>query len=128
MSATRRAREVVVSMIVAAALIGAATGVRGLLGPVLGAHSPFMLYVGAVLFAGFLRGPLCGAMVMAGGVTLGMGLFMSPGHTPTTDMVVAAGIFLVISALVLLVSNELRLGLKATMDRVRSFSDPDAAG
>ena len=125
MSATRRAREAVVSMIVAAGLIGAATAIRSLLSPMLGHHAPFMFYVGAVLLAGFLRGPLCGAMVMVAGGTLGLKLFLSPDQTPSAGMLAEAGIFLVVSGLVLLVSNELRLGLKATMDRVRALADRD---
>jgi hypothetical protein len=125
MSATRRAREIVVSMIVAAGLVGCATGVRGLLSPLLGDHAPFMLYIGATLLAGFLRGPLCGAMVIAAGGALGISLFLSPQNGLSPGMLAETGIFLVVAGLVLLVSNELRLGLKATMDRVRALPDRD---
>ena len=70
--------RILVSVLIAAALVGATTAVRLALTPYLGALSPFMLYVAAVLVAGLVRGPLCGALVMLGGGFVGLRLFLSP--------------------------------------------------
>jgi K+-sensing histidine kinase KdpD len=118
----QRVVDVAVCLLVAALLVGAATYVRSLLTPELGRLSPFMLYVAAVVLAGLLRGALCGLFVMLGGGLCGLFLFLSPGASPSTSAYVALAVFWAVSALVLLVSNELRLGLKATMDKVRALA------
>ena len=62
--AARKVLQAGISILVAAILVGIVTGIRIALNPYLGALSPFMLYVAAVLVAGLVRGPLCGALVM----------------------------------------------------------------
>lgn len=106
------------SVAVAIALVGATTLLRWTLSPALGAHSPFMLYVAAVLVAGLLRGPLCGVLVMVGGGLLGFRLFLSPGGVAQPGAVLALAMFWGVAAIVLATANELRVQLKGAMDRL----------
>src|SRR5689334_19209389 len=85
--------QTLVSVLVAAALVAAATAARVALEPQLGALSPFMLYVGAVLIAGLVRGPLCGALVMLAGGMLGLRLFLMPHHVESEGSMIALMIF-----------------------------------
>ncbi|TAL33100.1 MAG: hypothetical protein EPN98_12095 [Phenylobacterium sp.] len=113
-----RAGSVLLSLLVAAALVAATTLLRAALTPHLGALSPFMLYVAAVLAAGLLRGPLCGALVMLGGGLVGFRLFLSPGGVNQHGAELALMIFWGVSIPVLLTANELRVQLKVAMDRL----------
>lgn len=110
--------QALISIAVAAALVAVATGIRAALGPQLGALSPFMLYVAAVLVAGLVRGPLCGAMVMLAGGLLGVRLFLAPHHAAPQGSMIALMIFWGVSAPVLVTANELRLQLSEAMARL----------
>jgi K+-sensing histidine kinase KdpD len=114
----RRVAGLLLTVAVAAVLVGAATLVRAALTPHLGALSPFMLYVAAVLAAGLLRGPLCGALVMLGGGLVGFRLFLSHDGVITPGSELALMIFWGVSAPVLVTANELRVQLKSAMDRL----------
>jgi hypothetical protein len=85
--------QALISIVLAALLVGLATLARAALGPKLGGFSPFMLYVAAVLIAGLVRGPLCGALVMLGGGVLGFTLFLSTNGVAPPGSVVALMIF-----------------------------------
>ena len=119
--ATRRRNPLLqglISLAVAAGLVAAATAVRVALEPQLGALSPFMLYVAAVLAAGLIRGPLCGAMVMLAGGILGLRLFLMPHHAAPQGPIIALMIFWGVSAPVLVTANELRVQLREAMARL----------
>jgi K+-sensing histidine kinase KdpD len=106
------------SLAVAAALVGATTVLRAAMAPALGVLSPFMLYVAAVLAAGLMRGALCGALVMLGGGLVGFRLFLSHDGVTEPGAEVALMIFWGVSAPVLVTANELRVQLKGAMDRL----------
>lgn len=96
--ATRRrpghiAAQALISIVVAVVLVGLATLARAALGPKLGGLSPFMLYVAAVLIAGLVRGPVCGALVMLGGGVSGFILFLAPHGVAPPGSVAALMIF-----------------------------------
>lgn len=110
--------QALISIVVAVLLVGAATLVRAALGPKLGGLSPFMLYVAAVLVAGLVRGPLCGALVMLGGGALGFTLFLKANGAAPDGSVVALMIFWGVSAPVLVTANELRVQLGGAMARL----------
>jgi K+-sensing histidine kinase KdpD len=111
--------QAVISIVVAAVLLGLATLARMALGPQLGDISaPFMLYVAAVLAAGLLRGAFCGALVLLGGGVLGLRLFLSPHGAPPHGAVVSLMLFWGVSALVLVTANELRVQLGGAMRRL----------
>ena len=110
--------QALISLAVAAVLVGAATAVRVALAPQLGALSPFMLYVAAVLAAGLIRGPLCGGLVMLAGGVLGLRLFLMPHHAETQGSMLALMIFWGVSAPVLVTANELRVQLREAMARL----------
>lgn len=114
----RIALQALISLVLAVLLIGAATLARAALGPKLGALSPFMLYVAAVLVAGLVRGPFCGAVVMLGGGLLAFRLFLSPNGVLPDGSVVALMIFWGVSAPVLVTANELRVQLGRTMAKL----------
>jgi len=121
--ATRRspgqiALQALITIVVAAVLVGVTTLGRMALGPKLGALSPFMLYVAAVLVAGLVRGPICGALVMLAGGVLGFSLFLAPGGVAPDGSVVALMIFWGVSAPVLVTANELRVQLGRAMARL----------
>jgi K+-sensing histidine kinase KdpD len=107
-----------ISLVVAAALVAVATLARVALEPQLGALSPFMLYVAAVLAAGLIRGPLCGAMVMLAGGILGLRLFLMPHNAAPQGAIIALMIFWGVSAPVLVTANELRVQLREAMARL----------
>ncbi len=115
-----RALQALISLAVAAVLVGAATLVRLVLNGALGALSPFMLYVAAVLAAGLARGPFCGVLVMAAGGAIGWRLFLSPGGVIHPGAAPALLTFWAVSSLVLVTANELRVQLKVAMDRLAS--------
>lgn len=110
--------ETLISVAVAVALVGVATLTRVALTPQLGVLSPFMLYVGAVLAAGLIRGPLCGALVMLAGGALGVSLFLMPNHAATQGSMISLMIFWGVSAPVLVTANELRVQLSTAMARL----------
>jgi hypothetical protein len=85
------------------------------LGPYLGPLSPFMLYVGAVLVAGLVRGPVCGALVMAAGGYLGLRLFLLPAGAAAEGGAFSMVIFWCIATPVLFTANELRVQLGGAM-------------
>ena len=113
-----RVLQTLVSTVVAVALVAVATVARVALTPQLGSLSPFMLYVAAVLIAGLVRGPLCGALVMLAGGVLGVRLFLMPHHVQSTGAMIALMIFWGVSAPVLVTANELRVQLKVAMARL----------
>lgn len=110
--------QILVSGLVAAALVGVATLARMALTPQLGALSPFMLYVGAVLVAGLTRGAFCGGLVMLAGGALGVRLFLIPNHVAPLGWMIALMIFWGVSAPVLVTANELRVQLRTAMARL----------
>ncbi len=114
-------RQAGVTLLVAAGLLAATTSLRAVLTPELGAQSPFMLYVAAVVLAGVLRGAFCGALVMLGGGASGLFLFLEPGGVSEPGLI-ALVVFWLVSSVVLAVANELRLGVKATFDRVQAIA------
>jgi two-component system sensor histidine kinase KdpD len=117
-SPRNRVVQALISLAVAAALVGVATAARVALAPQLGPLSPFMLYVAAVLAAGLIRGPLCGALVMLAGGVLGVTLFLMPHHAAAQGSMVALMIFWGVSAPVLVTANELRVQLREAMARL----------
>jgi len=112
------ALQAAITVAVAAVLVGATTLLRAALTPQLGALSPFMLYVAAVLVAGLVRGPFCGALVMLASGLLGFRLFLSHHGVTEPGSVVALMIFWGVSAPVLVTANELRVQLKVAMQRL----------
>ncbi|MDZ4374188.1 MAG: hypothetical protein U1C74_22575 [Phenylobacterium sp.] len=110
--------QAAITMILAALLVAAVTLARMALGGFLGSHSPFMLYVAAVLVAGLVRGPVCGILVMVAGGAVGMRLFMGSDGPDAAGSMIALGIFWTVSAMVLVTANELRVQLKVAMDRL----------
>ena len=74
--------------------------------------------VAAVLAAGLMRGPLCGALVMLGGGLLGFRLFLSHDGVTQPGAELALMMFWGVSAPVLVTANELRVQLKGAMDRL----------
>ena len=119
----RVAGEALVSLLVAGVLVGAATLARAALTPQLGALSPFMLYVAAVLVAGLVRGPFCGALVLLAGGLIGFRLFLAPGGQMQQGAVLALMIFWGVSAPVLVTANELRVQLGRAMARLSEALD-----
>jgi len=117
-----------ISTVVAALLVAVATLARVVLDGQLGALSPFMLYVAAVLGAGLVRGPLCGALVMLGGGVCGLQLFLSPHHVDGSASIIALMIFWGVSALVLVTANELRVHLNETMRRLSAAIERRGGG
>ena len=107
-----------ITVAIAIALVAATTAVRAALTPQLGSLSPFMLYVAAVLVAGLVRGPLCGALVMLGGGLLGFYLFLRPHGAAAPGAELALMLFWGVSAPVLVTANQLRVQLKVAMDRL----------
>lgn len=118
-----RVLAMLISVVVAGGLVALATAVRAALSPVLGPLSPFMLYVAAVLAAGLVRGPVCGALVMLAGGIVGWRLFLVPHHVAAGGSMVALMIFWGVSALVLVTANELRVQLATAMARLSAALD-----
>lgn len=112
------ALDAFISVFVAAVLLAVATAARAALTPQLGALSPFMLYVGAVLLAGLVRGAFCGALVMLGGGVLGLTLFLDHASVAQQGSIIALMIFWGVSAPVLVTANELRNQLRVSMARL----------
>lgn len=113
-----RAVQLLVSVVVAALLVALATGLRAVLSPYLGALSPFMIYVAAVLIAGLIRGAFCGAIVMLAGGILGYQLFLVSEGSPPPGAMIALMLFWGVSAPVLVTANELRVQLGTAMRRL----------
>jgi K+-sensing histidine kinase KdpD len=114
----RAGRQAVTTLAVAAVLVAAATLTRAALHPYLGTTSPFMLYVGAVLVAGLVRGPACGAIVMMAGGLAGLRLFLSPDGVSVAGAGLAMIVFWSISIPVLFTASELRAQLGGALDRL----------
>jgi len=119
----RRALQIAMAILVAAALLGITTGIRMALTPYLGDSSPFMLYVAAVLVAGLVSGPLCGLLVMLAGGILGFQLFPSPDGIAERGAILALGMFWAVSAPVLATASELRAQVREAMDRLSAAID-----
>jgi K+-sensing histidine kinase KdpD len=115
--------QALISVVVAATLLAATTLARAALTPQLGALSPFMLYVAAVLVAGLIRGPFCGALVLLGGGAIGFRLFLAPHGVAQQGAVIALMIFWGVSAPVLVTANELRVQLGRAMARLSAALD-----
>lgn len=107
-----------ITVLVAAALVAVTTAARAALSPQLGPFSPFMLYVAAVLVAGLVRGPACGALVMLGGGAIGLRLFASPDGEAAKGAVLSLMLFWGVSAPVLVTASELRVQLTDAMRRL----------
>ena len=113
-----------------AAIFGSVfTAARVILDPVLGNSSPYVLYIAAVLIAGFARGAFCGVLVMlVGGLT---GLMMFSGWdwnlTRLSAPLVSLAIFWMVSGLVLLMANELRLHANAAFERAKPRTEQTRA-
>jgi K+-sensing histidine kinase KdpD len=86
-----------------------------------------MLYVAAVLVAGLVRGPFCGALVMLAGGILGFRLFLSPHGVADPSAMVALVIFWGVSAPVLVTANELRVQLSRAMARLSAALDRNSS-
>ena len=119
----RRALGLVMSVVIAAALLAVTTAVRMWLSPYLGGLSPFMLYVAAVLVAGLISGPLCGTLVMLAGGFLGFQLFLSPDGVAEKGSILALMMFWGVSAPVLATASELRTQLRDAMARLTAAID-----
>lgn len=119
----RIALHALITLTVAALLVALATLARMALADQLGALSPFMLYVAAVLVAGLVRGPLCGALVMLAGGILGLRLFLTHEGAVDHGGTVALMIFWGVSAPVLVTANELRVQLRHAMARLSAALD-----
>ena len=115
--------QALLSLLVAAVLVATATGVRAALTPMLGDLSPFMLYVGAVLAAGLIRGPICGGLVMLAGGIVGTRLFLSHDGVVEPGSMIAVMVFWGVSAPVLVTANELRVQLGGAMARLSAALD-----
>jgi hypothetical protein len=113
-----RAVQLLISVVVAGLLVALATGLRAALAPYLGALSPFMIYVAAVLVAGLIRGAFCGAVVMLAGGIVGYQLFLAGGGSPPPGAVISLMLFWGVSAPVLVTANELRVQLGTAMRRL----------
>lgn len=118
--------ELLTSALVAAALVAMTTLARLALAPQLGALSPFMLYVAAVLVAGLTRGALCGGLVMLASGGLGLRLFLMPHHVPAQGSILALMLFWAVSAPVLFTANELRVQLRTAMARLSAALGRDS--
>jgi hypothetical protein len=110
--------QVLATLAIAAVLVAAATLTRAALHPYLGTPSPFMLFVGAVLVAGLVRGPACGAIVMAAGGLAGLRLFLSPDGVSIAGAGLAMIVFWSISIPVLFTASELRAQLGGALGRL----------
>ena len=119
----RRVVQGAICVVVAAILVAITTGVRMVLTPHLGSLSPFMLYVAAVLVAGLVRGPFCGALVMLGGGVLGLWLFLSPDGVLQPGSVLALMLFWGVATPVLATASELRVQLGDAMARLTAALD-----
>ncbi|MEW5687181.1 MAG: hypothetical protein AB1942_19885 [Pseudomonadota bacterium] len=117
------ALQALISLVVAVVLVAAATGVRAALTPMLGDLSPFMLYVGAVLVAGLVRGAFCGGLVMLGGGIIGTRLFLSHHGVVEPGSMIAVMVFWGVSAPVLVTANELRVQLGGAMAKLSAALD-----
>lgn len=113
-----RAVQMAISIVVAAILVALATGLRAALAPYLGALSPFMIYVAAVLAAGLIRGAFCGALVMLASGVVGYLFFLSPSGEPPPGAVLSLMLFWGVAAPVLVTANELRVQLGTAMNRL----------
>ena len=119
----RKVAQGAICVVVAAILVAIATGVRMTLTPYLGTLSPFMLYVAAVLVAGLVRGPFCGALVMLGGGAAGLWLFLSPGGVMQPGSILALMLFWGVATPVLATASELRVQLSDAMARLTAALD-----
>ena len=118
-----------ICLAVALPLILAFTVARAVLTPVLGTQSPYMLYVAAVLIAGFARGGFCGFLVMLGGGLAGFVLFSGWDRSLATmgGPVAALVCFWAVAALALMMANELRRHANVTFERLRRQTDAASA-
>lgn len=110
MEKSRPLISALVSVMVAMLIVGVFTLLRAGLAPTLDDHSPYMLYVAAVLIASFLRSRFCGFVVLVASGLAGSYFFVEPAGelTMTPSAITALGIFWAVSALVLLAAHEMR--------------------
>jgi len=118
-----RILSLLLSGVVAAALVGAATAGRIALSPHIGDLSPFMLYIAAVLIAGLVRGAFCGALVMLGGGIAGFVLFLAPYGLTHKGSILSLMLFWGVATPVLATANELRVQLSDAMARLTAALD-----
>jgi hypothetical protein len=128
-SNTAAAFRPMLCLVVALPLIVAFTVARTVLIPVLGTQSPYMLYVAAVLIAGFARGGFCGFLVMLGGGVTGLMLFTGWDRSLATlgSPLVSLICFWAVAALALMMANELRRHANVTFNRLRRQVDAASA-
>jgi K+-sensing histidine kinase KdpD len=110
-----------ITVLLAAILVAAFTGVRALLNPLLGAHSPLMIYILAVLIAGFARGGLCGLLVIFASGFVGEYLFAAPpGELRLTIATLTSlALFWTVSLLVLGMTLELARRANEVLNRFK---------
>ena len=115
-----------VSAALALTLVGMFTGLRALLNPLLGSHSPLILYLVPVAFAAFVRGGLCGLMTAIAGGLVGHHFFAAPqgSWSFTAASLTSLCVFWTVSLLVLGMAHELGRHANAVLDRVRA--EPEA--
>lgn len=128
-SNTAGAFRPLICLAVALPLIFAFTVARTILAPVLEGQSPYMLYVAAVLIAGFARGGFCGFLVMFGGGLTGLMLFAGWDWSLATLGGPLASLlcFWAVAALALMMANELRRHANVTFNRLRRQVDAASA-
>jgi K+-sensing histidine kinase KdpD len=116
-----------VSLLLAALIVTAFSILRAGLTPELDENSPYMLYVAAVLVAGFARGGFCGLLVLIGGGLAGFYLFADPQNTwaKTPGALASLGLFWLVGGLVLLAARELRNQVNDTFTRFRQRLDAE---
>lgn len=124
------AASLLTSATIAILLVGVFTAVRLLLNPVLGTHSPLMLYIVPVLIAGFVRGGFCGLLTMGLGGVTGDVLFAAPQGALhlTASSLTGITVFWMVSLLVLGMALELARRANEILDRLKVESDRDPTG
>lgn len=125
-AAAGAAMRFVLSTLLAIVLVAVVTGVRAMLSPLLGVHSPLMLYIVAVLLAGFARGGVCGLITMVLGGLAGDHLFAAPPGSwdYSAAKLVSLGIYCAVSLPVLGMAMELGRRANAILDRVKPSEEP----
>lgn len=108
----------VTAILIAAVLLAVTTALRWALIPYLGGLSPFMLYIAAVLVAGLVSGPFCGALVMLVGGFLGYELFLTPDGVAHQGSILSLMLFWGVATPVLATASELRNQLRDAMARL----------
>jgi hypothetical protein len=117
-----------ISVGVATAILAVFSVLRAGLTPQLGGHSPYMLFVAAVLVAGFARGGFCGLLVLISGGVVGFYFFADPqvGWDKAQGALGSLGLYGMVAGLVLLAAHELRSHVNDTFARFRMRLEQEA--